>query len=205
MSQETEIEAGFFRLLDLLPELRSRIYHYVFESSPRDINLLAAEAFAPPAAVTAVSRQLRKETCGLHERALNAFWTDNTFYVSIVFEPSSAEQRAERVSYCKRVRTCGLRRLEFRINQPSFTYYDTWHGAVCVDEGRSLTWKWWRTGGANTALTAISESTAHEYHTMRWFASMRRIECASMNQAGGLDVGNCVTVFVGLFRGGCLT
>lgn len=70
-------------LMDLPPELRNRIYDFVFEDqAPQDISAFAAKALQPRSAIVAVSRQLRKETLGIQQQAIDQFMRQHTFFIS---------------------------------------------------------------------------------------------------------------------------
>ena len=68
-------ENKVFRFLELPPELRNRIYYFVFDdNSDYTLNLRDAPKLFPKFAITATSRQIHKESFWLLERAKKTFW-----------------------------------------------------------------------------------------------------------------------------------
>lgn len=75
-----------FRLLDLPPELRNRIYEHTLEDqAPHELDVFTYRTHVPEPAITAVSRQLRKETIGLLQEATRHFWDSHIFLVYLKF------------------------------------------------------------------------------------------------------------------------
>ncbi|KAK4543876.1 hypothetical protein LTR36_004650 [Oleoguttula mirabilis] len=86
-----------FRLLDLPPELRTIIYTCTFEDgAPPTIDILGAFRYLPSSAVTSVSRQLRKESLGLHAEAVRHFWDSHTFDITLHASAFTAARRNQR-------------------------------------------------------------------------------------------------------------
>lgn len=70
-------------LTKLPPELRNRIYEYVFttdESMHKD--LVAARAQGPPSDLLLTCQRVFAETTGIYQVARTSYWRDTTFYVN---------------------------------------------------------------------------------------------------------------------------
>ncbi|KAK5121134.1 hypothetical protein LTR85_005618 [Meristemomyces frigidus] len=80
MAEPKSGQPSGFRLCDLPPELRNRIYGCIFEDrAPPTIDIFSASHHLPESAVTIASKQLREESLGLYEEAVSRFWDSHTF------------------------------------------------------------------------------------------------------------------------------
>lgn len=76
--------ANGYRLIELPPELRNKIYLAFFEdTAPVTIDVLSAHSCIPERAITKVSRQMRKETLLLFETVRRAFWRKHVAAVHV--------------------------------------------------------------------------------------------------------------------------
>ena len=103
-----------FRILDLAPELRNRIYNCIFEdNAPHRLSLFDARAVAPPPAITAVSRRVRAETLGMYRAAGAAFWSSHVYCVSCEDGDYKSGAIETLMECCQKFRASRVRRLEF--------------------------------------------------------------------------------------------
>lgn len=71
-----------FRFLDLPPELRNRIYNYVFEdTSTTSIELFKYTRHVSKPTITTVCHQIRLESIGLLREAQRNFWKDHKWII----------------------------------------------------------------------------------------------------------------------------
>ncbi|KAK5730094.1 hypothetical protein LTR15_000028 [Elasticomyces elasticus] len=76
-----------FRLLDLPPELRVRIYECFFESEgPQTVELFETTKYAPSQAITAVSKLVRHETYQIGKEAERAFFQRSFFIEFSIYD-----------------------------------------------------------------------------------------------------------------------
>lgn len=79
-----QAECSVFRFLDLPPELRNRIYYYVFtETSSHELNLLDRPPYYSNSAITSTSRKIRGESLSLYEQIVTDFWQTHAFYIKL--------------------------------------------------------------------------------------------------------------------------
>ncbi|KAK5708478.1 hypothetical protein LTR17_020657 [Elasticomyces elasticus] len=73
-----------FRLLDLPPELRVRIYECLYQDeSVGDLDYLTLREHVPSVAITLTNRLIRHEAMPLYERATKSFYQQHIFYVKM--------------------------------------------------------------------------------------------------------------------------
>ncbi|KAK5676927.1 hypothetical protein LTS10_010691 [Elasticomyces elasticus] len=74
-----------FRLLDLPPELRVRIYECFFElpTSLEAIDIFEAQQHAPNLAIAATSRLIRREALDLGRQAVVQFYQQHSFFLQL--------------------------------------------------------------------------------------------------------------------------
>ena len=79
-----QADTSTFRFLDLSPELRNRVYHFVFEdASDEDLDLFAKPYYHSTAAITVTCSQIRQESFCLYKQAIANFWTSHAFHVTV--------------------------------------------------------------------------------------------------------------------------
>ncbi|KAK4894327.1 hypothetical protein LTR27_007460 [Elasticomyces elasticus] len=78
-----------FRLLDLPPELRVRIYECIFElpTSLEAIDIFEAQQQAPNLAIVAVSHLIRREAVDLGKQAVWQFYQQQSFFLQLPMWP----------------------------------------------------------------------------------------------------------------------
>ena len=107
-----------FRLLDLPPELRNRVYEYTFEpDAGLSIEIFAACSRAPQPALTAASHQIRNESLQYLHEATQRFWRERRFFVAIspcIFT-NSTEYKSKMEPLYKALKVPPLRQIEFRL------------------------------------------------------------------------------------------
>ncbi|KAK3679561.1 hypothetical protein LTR37_021416 [Vermiconidia calcicola] len=87
-----------FRFLQLPPELRNKVYDYVFEDAAEyyiAIASLPVSSLQPSPSITFTSHLVRSESLPLYQEATARFWASHDFYFAHDFEdtyPSSTEQ-----------------------------------------------------------------------------------------------------------------
>ncbi|KAK4539745.1 hypothetical protein LTR36_010398 [Oleoguttula mirabilis] len=195
-----------FRLLDLPPELRNRIYSYVFDDSALpELDLLATGRSSPPSAITVTTHQLRSETLGLHQQAMSAFWTDHKFSIYIenrdIFEDSAMDSLLQ---WCRILPASGLRCISFKINElrilqqvchPRIT---THLEAVLDHDGAEVTWRSSRVlqdepsvASDDTVFLVARGSTTDLFGG---FAEEQGLSLVSKGKTVGLDIGDCAAI-----------
>lgn len=112
-SDTTEL-SPHFRFLDLAPELRNKIYHFIFETDER-VDLCRAEEIRPEKAITSTCRQVRSETLELHEQATERFWQSLTFTVNVA-DPYG--ESTPLIFYaCRRLQVASIKTVVVRLEQ----------------------------------------------------------------------------------------
>ena len=98
-----------FRLLDLPPELRARIYEYAFaDESPEEVDLIQIESHLPWPALTAVSRLVRQESVPCFQDAFEKFWRGHVpctgfFGAHVDLEESEQDRKRFSSKICARL------------------------------------------------------------------------------------------------------
>ena len=82
MNVESDLKP--FRLLDLPPELRNRVYHFALEDTgEHELDLLCTRPYQPHRPITAICRKVRSESLGLYQGARAKFFRNHSFHISI--------------------------------------------------------------------------------------------------------------------------
>ena len=88
-----------FRLLDLPPELRNRVYHCLFEDiAPHTLDVLDAASFLPDGGVTTLSHRMRHETFPIFEDARRCFWQNHIPLITVENVKTKACQTDDQVN-----------------------------------------------------------------------------------------------------------
>ena len=89
-----------FRFLDLPPELRNRVYTFVYlDNSTRSMDIFNAYEHVPKVALTRVSKQLRNETFGMYHEATAQFWSNHELSMSIDCASTSKRRREDDIHH----------------------------------------------------------------------------------------------------------
>ncbi|KAK4543878.1 hypothetical protein LTR36_004652 [Oleoguttula mirabilis] len=113
-----------FRLMDLAPELRNKIYFFAFHiGMPDEVEIFTAQSKVPSAALTIISRQVHNECVGLLHEATRRFWTEHKFFVAIApdFFTDYLNYKATLEPRRQALRIPALRQLEIRLQHPNAT------------------------------------------------------------------------------------
>jgi len=125
-----------FRLLDLPPELRNRIYTCIIEdiTMPPSTDVFSALQFLPDPTITAVSRQIRSESLGLFRQATTEFWSTHNFYLTIHRQISAQHLRfmLDMVAHPTWASCIRLHRLQVNFYYASGTIIDLTLGTGAV-------------------------------------------------------------------------
>ena len=184
-----------FRLFDLPPELRNRIYTSIFEGdAPPRLSLLATKHCCPSAAITTTSRLLRKESLGLFQEALRLFWTGHSFYVPIESDILDDSKLEEFLLLCDKMPAPELRRLEFTRDGYLQVERKLYMVVVPDDSGGARWTVWWNPVETGHRRTNLSEATALPHTMGPIICRDCSISCVSSTQNAVLLISNCVKV-----------
>lgn len=188
MAARAEDTEDVFRFLDLPPELRNRVYDFIFEDlAPDIIDIFAAKAAAPSPAITAVSTQLRNETIELFHEASRIFWTKHQLSLEIGTEILESECREQLMARCELLRLPAPQQIHLRVsNGDAETMRFLKMHVIGDDSSEKFKTRW---------TDRLNGGSGRD---MDWARIGQGIEGAG---AAGLDVFRCVRTFCAAVAG----
>ncbi|KAK5730100.1 hypothetical protein LTR15_000034 [Elasticomyces elasticus] len=184
-----------FRLLDLPPELRMRIYECYFEAdpdAPRAMNLVRVRDFATNVAVLRTSRLVRHESYTISKELVAKFFSQRDFFVEMQYDsilkrrdkiPDLIEAVAAQPLYPISALTLKI------LGRPTATGVHSWSARVSTDPGN---------GTSRVALTIHRDHAPfEEVYPNVWQQAADKIgvEITRHGNAEYLDPGNLVKAF----------